>query len=185
MPRNARKRQYANHAYKAHSWETRIDGHAVCARYSWHGSSCSVEVWCDFERVLWRGRFHFCGHIPMDVFLFSKELLMGMLKKPQWKEKVADSSMALKADKLAEEYPVLWAFLSERVYADGASRQTGTLTISVEDGVCKGCLRDREESRILFVSASGLAACLDNANAAVEEDGSDWRADKFATKKKK
>jgi hypothetical protein len=148
------------------------------------GERLVVRVTGQYGAVVWKGSFPFHGSSWMDTFLWSKDLLMGMLKKPQWKDKPAGQAVSAAKDEISILYPMLWAFLAESSYADGSERATGTVTLSVEDGSVKACLRDRQEARILFVSGNTLSACLDNANCAVEEDGADWRPDKFAPKKR-
>ena len=75
-------------------------------------------------------------------------------------------------------FPVLTQFLS-LASVDGQPRITGTLTLSVDDGQLKGCLRDRDVDDYCWFSAESVEALLEFAERAVQGDPrADWRANR-------
>lgn len=78
----------------------------------------------------------------------------------------------------ASTFPWLWAFLTSVVYADGSSRETGTLTLFGQESVLKGCLRDREGRRVVFSSERTVEAVLAALEGILEAGVGDWRADR-------
>lgn len=77
-----------------------------------------------------------------------------------------------------ERFPNLVEFLSLTT-VDGAARETGTLTVSVDGGTLKGCLRDRDVDDYCWFSASTMEELLDFAERAVQGDPrADWRANR-------
>lgn len=79
------------------------------------------------------------------------------------------------SDPIGSRYPVLWEFLTEAVFSDGAERQLPTLLLLCEDGLIKGCLNDRAELRSAWVSGEGLDAVLEALDCRLKEESMEWR----------
>lgn len=86
---------------------------------------------------------------------------------------------------LSASYPALAEHLCVET-VDDQRRVTSTLTISTDRGRWQGCLRDRDNGVVLWVSSDSFSGVLD----AVERrlDGTvegDWRLDRFASPKRR
>jgi len=78
-------------------------------------------------------------------------------------------------------YPTLHAFLTLTGYA-GAARQSGTVSVSAEDGMFKAAINDREAGFFAFVSCKTLAGLLDKLEAGLKTGQMDWRPSKYKKK---
>lgn len=94
----------------------------------------------------------------------------------------ADGAKRAVASKAAAEwakrYPALNEYLTLTSYPDGGQRQTATVLLFCEDGVWKGCLRDRDTSRSLWVTSGSPSEVLDDLEATLKTDTAEWRKDK-------
>lgn len=88
----------------------------------------------------------------------------GLKKGPVYRE--PDKAVWAQADNIAE--------LMCCDVIDGVERQTGSVTLFVEEGVLKACIHAREEGLSLFVSIRerDVIAALDDA---VSKADADWR----------
>lgn len=75
----------------------------------------------------------------------------------------------------AKQHPCLAEHLADHVFDDGTVRITSTLTVFVEDGKVKLCLRDREEDATAWVSGTSLAAALKAMEQLLRDGSIDWR----------
>lgn len=78
----------------------------------------------------------------------------------------------------AKRHPALQEYLTETKYPDGGERKTSTLMLFVDAGEWKGCLRDRDTSRTLWVTAGSLPELLTTLEATLASGGGDWRQEK-------
>jgi hypothetical protein len=76
---------------------------------------------------------------------------------------------------LTGTFPVLWEYLTTARFEDGSHRETSTLLVMVEQGRVKACLNDRDAGRSLWASADGLETALRHLEAALGDEGADWR----------
>lgn len=84
-------------------------------------------------------------------------------------------------DDVLDQYPLLAEQLVCTAY-DGeppGSRQTATLLIFGQDGTWKAALRDRQESRVLWVACSSLRAVFDTLEASLGDPTAVWRDDRM------
>jgi hypothetical protein len=78
----------------------------------------------------------------------------------------------------AKSYPQVCEFLSCLTYANGDSRELGSLRLSVRDGRLLVCLTDQDTNQYCFVSGDSLAAVLKSSCRAVDDPTADWRTSK-------
>lgn len=76
---------------------------------------------------------------------------------------------------LAGRLEHLFEFLCAETYEDGSARIPGTLTVFREGSMLKGCLNDRDQSLVAFVSASSFTGLLEALDAGLQADDLDWR----------
>jgi hypothetical protein len=82
-----------------------------------------------------------------------------------------------------DDLPAVMEYLFLDHWEDGASRETSTLLVFVEDGRVKACLNDRQEERSLWVSSTSFLGALAALEDALRSGGADWRRS-FRSKKK-
>jgi hypothetical protein len=78
----------------------------------------------------------------------------------------------------SKPYPMVVEFLTQQLWEDGSARETGTLSISAEDSVWKGCLRDRAQGVFCFLSGKTPGALLEALEKGLTNDSLPWRVDK-------
>lgn len=88
-------------------------------------------------------------------------------------------------DDFSQLYPGIWEMLSAPMGPDGASRQGSTLMLFCQDGQCKGCLNDRDQDLVAFLSAGGVDSLLLAMEEGLQKDTIAWRAPKPYRKGKK
>lgn len=69
----------------------------------------------------------------------------------------------------------LGEFLGDSRYEDGTPRRPGTLNVFYEDGKWKGCLNDRDQGLVAFLTGGSLGELLDDVERHLKEGGLDWR----------
>jgi len=87
---------------------------------------------------------------------------------------LSDSPMSLVC-RVGKMFPEVAKFILAPKYDDGSARQTGTVMLLAEDGLCKAWLHDRDAGISCFVSGSTLEATLVSAEAAIDGTAGDWR----------
>lgn len=75
-------------------------------------------------------------------------------------------------------FPTLWEFLTHTTWADASRRQTGTILLFVDSGTFKACLKDKNGSRVCFVSGNGVDDVLLAVEHGLDQDTLDWRPDR-------
>lgn len=85
-----------------------------------------------------------------------------------------------------KKFPAVCEFLSSVTWADGTSRELGSVILffDLEDGKFKACLSCKDTRRVAFVSGADPEAVLGAAQRALESDKTDWRAAKGQRKAK-
>jgi len=81
-------------------------------------------------------------------------------------------------ERLADELPILHAFLTAEVGDDGEPRNPSTLTVFVEDGLWKAVLHERQLNLNLFMTADGFHAVLAGLEARLASGRAEWRKDR-------
>lgn len=77
---------------------------------------------------------------------------------------------------LAKRWPALFEFLVDTAWEDGASRETGTMLVCCDGGLCKAWLNDRETGDTTWLSAGTLLGLLDAVEVALRDPETEWRA---------
>lgn len=72
-------------------------------------------------------------------------------------------------------FPALLEFLTASRWPDGVPRQPGTLLMFFDQGKCKACLSDRDQSLVGFVTADGLADAILTVEHVLAAGEVDWR----------
>lgn len=85
----------------------------------------------------------------------------------------------------AEKFEALHEFLVLTEWEDKSPRETGTLTLFVDQGQWKARLNDRDGGLVVFLAAEGYIALLEALEAGLREGTLDWRVDKFASARSK
>jgi hypothetical protein len=81
---------------------------------------------------------------------------------------------------MSKLYPTLMEFISSASFQDGSSREGGSITWFLQDGLLKACLRDKTLGAVAFVSGSSLTALLKAMEQGLVSGKMEWRADKAA-----
>jgi len=79
---------------------------------------------------------------------------------------------------MADEWPILHAFLTSEVGDDGAARVPSTLTVFVEDGLWKAVLHERQVQLNLFMTAKGFYELLAGLEARLASGEAEWRKER-------
>lgn len=83
-------------------------------------------------------------------------------------------------EKALAEFPALVEFLTVDKLPNGSARTPSALSLSMDDGVCKGCLKERDEGLILWASADTFQGVLEALEAQLTSEAPDWRPDRWA-----
>lgn len=89
---------------------------------------------------------------------------------------------AAEIDEWCVSYPGVWEHLSETSWESGAPRVTSTITVFVEEGLVKICLRDRALFKTAWVSGRSILKALGALETGLEAGSLEWRKDR-ATKR--
>jgi len=81
-------------------------------------------------------------------------------------------------ERLADECPILHAFISSEVGDDGAARSPSTLTVFVEDGMWKAVLHERQMQLNLFMTARGFYDLLAGLEGRLASGEAEWRKER-------
>lgn len=116
---------------------------------------------------------------PDDVWRAGHKWEHPAVKKPV-KTGRGQATLEANVDDLVIRWPALAEFLASTHYEgeEPGTRQLGSLLIFAQDGMWKACLRDRQESRCLWVAARQLLELFDVLEHAVAHADSVWRDDR-------
>jgi hypothetical protein len=103
---------------------------------------------------------------------------MGMLTKATVRPK-GQAAPPLEMCKDLSEHPALREFLTMDVWDhDGSHRERGTVLLFADDVGLKAMLNDKDGSRVAFSVLSPQGAILDELEAMLLSEATDWRAAK-------
>lgn len=113
-------------------------------------------------------------------FLWGNEggVAMAFLKRAVAGEGEKRVSASKEATTWATKHPALYEYMTSVTYPDGGQRKTSTLLLFWEDGIWKGCLKDRDAGRSLWVTAGSPQEVLSDLEATLQSDVAEWRKDK-------
>lgn len=80
--------------------------------------------------------------------------------------------------KFQEQWPILFELMSLEKDDEGKKRITSTLLLMVEDGQCKGCLRERNHDCTLWSSSSSILGVLTSLEEQLGSPPVPWRSNK-------
>lgn len=122
-----------------------------------------------------------CLSSPDDFLALGFNLPRFPVKKPV-QQPTARGSLSANVDALIERFPALAEHLAANCYEGEAvgTRETSTLLIFCQDGSWKGCLRDRQERRTLWVATNGLFEIFDALENALCDSSAVWRDDRMS-----
>jgi len=86
---------------------------------------------------------------------------------------------------LFKPFPELWDFLTTSTLPDGASRQTGRLSVSCESGVLKLSLTDDFTGQYACLSGKRLDDLLAEVELRLADGSLPWRASNFTGRKRR
>lgn len=89
---------------------------------------------------------------------------MGGAKLPPWE-----------GDGFMDDHPNLTSFLLDTKWADGTSRQPGTVSFFTQDGALKAAVNDKDRGVTAFLSAQGFYELLFLIDQGIKTDALEWR----------
>lgn len=104
-----------------------------------------------------------------------REAIMSFLKRKAELAQGKHSATSAEFETWVVDHPALGEYLTATTYPDGGQRQTATVLVFVEDGVVKGCLRDRDTDMSLWASSGSIQGVLEALDAALAEPNPAWR----------
>lgn len=84
----------------------------------------------------------------------------------------------------ATKFPALWDFLTDCSVVNGKPRLTTAFTFSLDAGLLKMRINDRQRGLYAFVSSESFQGLLDAVEDGLKEDCLDWREDTFTKVKR-
>lgn len=85
------------------------------------------------------------------------------------------SAVQIQTPEDLQRFPALLEFLFAEQWPDGTSRKPGTLLLFADEGHVKGCLSDRDQGLVAFLTFDCLSTLLATAEDALRSEGVDWR----------
>jgi len=86
---------------------------------------------------------------------------------------------------LFKQYPELWDFLTTSTLPDGASRQTGRLSVCFESGVLKLSLTDDHTRQYASLSGRAMDDLLTEVELRLSDGSLPWRPSSFTKGRRK
>jgi hypothetical protein len=96
------------------------------------------------------------------------------IRRPKVKAPAEGALVVLEGAELSL-YPTVWEFISAKVWADGATRVTGSVTLFTEDGFFKGCVNDKDGNLVAFVSSASVGGLFEAMERGLSADTLEWR----------
>ena len=87
----------------------------------------------------------------------------------------AGTELVAEACGVMARYAAVWEWFTTTTFDDGSARTLPTLTLFMDGRLLKGCLNDRAEGLVAFVTGSSFTAILEAMNEGLEGDCLDWR----------
>jgi len=85
----------------------------------------------------------------------------------------------------ATKFPAIWDFLTDQAPIGGKPRLTTAFTFSLDAGLLKMRVNDRQRGLYAFVSSESFQGLLEAVEDGLKEDCLDWREDTFSKAKKR
>lgn len=101
-----------------------------------------------------------------------------MLQKPEQRRSVASAESSPEVCELALQWPQIYEYLTQRVYADGSPRQLSSLLLFTDGPMFRLMLKDPDAKLCCWVSGRSLAAAIAALEAALCDPEHEWRADR-------
>jgi len=142
----------------------------VLLHYPRWGAPVHLLAWCP-EDWGFTTPSHFGFFFPLPVF---------PMKKPV-SAPTGRGTLSAQVDDLVERFPCLAEHLAANAY-DGepaGTRATSTLLVFAQDGSWKGCLRDRQEGRCLWVASPTFFDLFGVLEDALANGAAVWRDDRM------
>lgn len=150
-----------------------------------------VFLWVTRETtvVVWRPRRYWqrdcqlvfpTGVWDIDEQAFVEGWIVSLLRKISEVDRRKLTAPAVSDPDLDRAYPGLHEYLTAARYVDGTPRQVSTLLIFVSEGQWKGMLRDKDNARCLWATASSYDQVLEVLEALLQAPEAPWRADRSA-----
>jgi len=100
------------------------------------------------------------------------------MKKPSTDGSAGRVKGELSASPFGQLYPTLLEWMETDRWEDGTQRATTTLFIFVDVGLIKAMLKDRDASKVAFVSGTSLEAVLEAIERGLSEGSTEWKVDR-------
>ena len=95
------------------------------------------------------------------------------------------STLSAKAAGPLSTYSEIWAFLTQTLWPDGTSRQTGKVTLSCDLDLLGLSLQDTETGQYAFMQGRDLSALLEEVELRLTDGSLPWRPSKYSQGKRK
>lgn len=106
------------------------------------------------------------------------------MKRPESAAKTPEGSAPMVDAAFLKNFPTLVAFLADTKWDDGTPRETGSLSVFIDQGRLKISVNDRDLNRSAYVTAEGLMEGLKTVERGLSADSLEWRLWGKNTKKK-
>lgn len=141
------------------------------------GFMVMCQGWCGYCYAGVRGRQYFKGHAGHGHPLTKERVKeMALVRSGKGVSRPLAGGYSPPDDVLLCSCPDVVAFLSCESWPDGESRERGSLSVIIEDGVLKGVLNDKDGRRSAYIAADSLEQLLERLERAVGSPTTDWRA---------
>lgn len=108
------------------------------------------------------------------AWVLYEESVMAMSRS---KSAAESPAMMWTDEEFGTEHPALYEFLRETSWEDGKPRKCGTLLVTVDVGVLKCSVHDRDGRRTAWVSSDTFKELMRRVDAALASDSLEWRKD--------
>lgn len=88
------------------------------------------------------------------------------------------AKLSLSVGEFGENYPALWAHLTQAEWPDGSPRLTSSLLVFSEMGKIKVMLADKSAAAVCFVTGVSWEGTLTSLEGQLQEGRCDWRPDR-------
>jgi hypothetical protein len=102
----------------------------------------------------------------------------GVIKKVPPGEAYKKKGMEWEDPEFLNNYPSVYAYLTQTEYNDGTARVTATITLYVDSRCLTLILNDRENNRSVFINGSSLYGAFTALDEALTSGSADWRSKK-------
>jgi len=141
--------------------------------------SVAGVAWCGRCYEGLRGRRSYKGHAGYRAAAAPRSAMPEwvMLKRAA-KEKEQQGLPQAEDAFLRDNYPTVFAFLTQTVWEDGARRKAGTIMLVAEGGMWKAWVHDQDGRRSAWLSGATVAILAQSIEEGLADDTMGWRADR-------